>query len=338
LSPTQSHPPRSSRTRWLEPKAAIAKLDFAGTVREGLTSEPKSLPCTFLYDEEGSRLFEEICELPEYYLTRAEGEILERAAPDLAARLPTIETVVELGSGSAVKTESLLRAFQRDGRALRYAPIDVSRAALEESVDRLEETHPELEILPAIAEYEVGLAEIEDLELGPQLTLWLGSSIGNLEREDAADFLARRSANMSESDRMLVGIDLRKDREVLERAYDDSRGVTARFDLNLLSRINRELHGHFAPERFAHRVHYDEVFGRVRSYLESRETQSVRIDDLDLDVSFNAGERIHTEDSHKYSFEEIDDLALRAGLEVSERYLDSQGLFSLNLLEPRSPA
>ncbi len=302
-------------------------------MREGLTAPSKRLPSRFFYDAEGSRLFERICDLPEYYLTRTEAEILESAGPDLAERLPDIETLIELGSGSAIKTELLIRAFEPD-RELRYAPIDVSRSALEDSVARLEERHPDLEILAAVAEYETGLAALERLDLGPTLLVWLGSSIGNLERNAAGAFLDRLRCEMSLEDRLLVGIDLRKDRETLERAYDDRQGVTARFDLNLLTRINRELGADFDLDRFAHRVHYDEVSGSVQSFLESQRRQTVRIGALGLEIAFEAGERIHTEDSVKYSPEEIDALAAQAGLSLERRYLDRAQRFTLNLFAP----
>lgn len=321
-------------TRWIEIDPSASQIDFGDAVRDGLGSDPKTLPSQFFYDAEGSRLFEAICDLPEYYLTRAESEILEAAAGQLAAQLPEVGVVVELGSGSAVKTEHLIRAFEADGRLLCYAPIDVSHSALEESVERLERRHPELSIVAACAEYEAGLAEVRSLDLGPRLLLWLGSSIGNLERPAAAEFLSSVGENMAREDHLLVGIDLRKDREVLERAYDDAQGLTARFDLNLLARINRELGGDFELDRFRHRVHYDEASGSVRSFLESAETQRVRIRDLALELSFEAGERIHTEDSHKYSLDEIDGLAQEAGFELVRRDFDSARRFSLNLLRP----
>jgi L-histidine N-alpha-methyltransferase len=323
-------------TRWLEPaspsKSWGSQSESLGeAVRRGLAADPKELPSRFFYDAEGSRLFEQICELPEYYLTRAETEILENASSDLADRLPEIETLVELGSGSATKTELLLSAFSED-RSLRYAPIDVSRTALENSIERLEERHPEIDIWAATAEYESGLAALRAEDLGPQLTLWLGSSIGNLRRPAAADFLSRRADEMTSQDRMLVGVDLRKDREVLERAYDDSQGITSRFDLNLLRRINRELDADFELDLFAHRVHYEEVLGSVQSFLESQVKQTVRVGTLDLEFEFEAGERIHTEDSYKYSIEEIEAVAAQAGLEVEHRYVDAAERFSLNLL------
>ena len=323
---------RRRQAQWIELSPEASQRTFAEAVRDGIGGDPKTLPSQFFYDDEGSALFEEICELPEYYLTRAETEILETHSRDLADELSEIETVVELGSGSATKTEILLRAFEGDGRALAYAPIDVSRSALEASVERLESRHPDLELLPAHAEYEAGLEAITKRPFGPKLLLWLGSSIGNLTRRAATSFLARIGRRMASADRLLVGIDLRKDREVLERAYDDARGVTARFDLNLLARINRELGGRFNLDRFRHRVHYDESTGSVRSYLESRVAQRVRIDALDLEVPFDAGERIHTEDSHKYSPDEIDDLARSADLRIERRLHDEARRFSLVLL------
>ena len=333
--PSDRSAPRRE-ARWIELSPEASQRSFAEAVREGIGQDPKTLPSQFFYDAEGSALFEEICELPEYYLTRAETEILNAHSGDLARDLSEIETLVELGSGSATKTEILLRAFEGDGRTLAYAPIDVSRSALEASVERLESRHPELEVLPAHAEYEAGLEAITKRPFGPKLLLWLGSSIGNLTRRAAAGFLAGIGRRMASEDRMLVGIDLRKDRETLERAYDDSRGVTARFDLNLLARINRELGGRFDLDRFRHRVHYDEGTGSVRSYLESRVDQRVRVDALDLEVSFAEGERIHTEDSHKYSPDEIDDLARQAGLRLERRRYDGQRRFALVLFAAAS--
>ena len=209
-------------TSWIDLEEEATRLDFAEAVRTGLGTDPKALPSQFFYDEEGSRLFEEICALREYYLTRAETKILEGAAPDLARRLPETRALIELGSGSAVKTEVLLRAFESEEREICYAPIDVSRSALEESVMRLEERHPQLEIVAAVAEYESGLAEIKARNLAPSLTLWLGSSIGNLKRQPATRFLGQVRDSMGEEDRLLVGMDLRKERQVLEDAYDDS--------------------------------------------------------------------------------------------------------------------
>ena len=329
-----AHPSRVAETLWIELDPDAPWLELGDAVRSGLADDPKTLPSQFFYDAEGSRLFEQICDLPEYYLTRAEAEILADHAEPMADRLAHVETIVELGSGSAVKTEHLLRAFGRREARLRYAPIDVSRSALEESIERIEAAHPEIELRPAVAEYEAGLACLAELDLGPTLTLWLGSSIGNLTKPAAARFLRDVRANMRPEDRLLVGIDLRKDRATLEAAYNDEAGVTARFDLNLLARINRELGADFDLERFRHRVRYDEESGSVMSFLESEVAHTVRIPELDLAVDFDAGERIHTEDSHKYGVDEIDALAEQAGFALEHRYFDRARRFTLNLLRP----
>ncbi|HEX4836154.1 MAG TPA: L-histidine N(alpha)-methyltransferase, partial [bacterium] len=282
---------------------------------------PKSLPCRYFYDHEGSLLFEQISELPEYYLPRAEREILEARAPDLASRFAKRATMVELGSGSAAKTRILIEAFLHRHEALRYVPVDISRAMLEESARALLDAYPALEVLAVAGDYLEGLRYLGTEEDHPTLFVWLGSSIGNLERPDAAAFLRRLRDVMSAQDRLLIGIDLRKDRAVLERAYDDSRGVTARFNLNILARINRELGGHFDLETFQHRAVYDEEIGRIEMYLISARAQQVRLDRLDLIVAFGAGEAIHTENSYKYSLAEIEALARGGGLRIDAQWL-----------------
>ncbi len=304
---------------------------FARDVRGGLTASTKSLPCRYFYDRAGSRLFEEICALPEYYLPRAEREILETRVRDLAARFATRVTLMELGSGSAAKTRILIDAFLSRHEALRYMPVDISRTALEDSAQTLLGARPALEILAVAGDYLDGLRYVGTEGDTPKLIVWLGSSIGNLERPEAAAFLRRVGRTMSPLDRLLVGIDLRKDREVLECAYDDARGVTARFNRNILARINRELGGHFDLETFRHRAVYDDEIGRIEMYLVSTRTQRVRIDRLDLTVGFDAGEAIHTEHSYKYSVPEIEALARDGDVRIDAQWFDSGGRFSVNV-------
>jgi L-histidine N-alpha-methyltransferase len=227
--------------------------DFASAVRDGLTGDPKTLPCRLFYDEEGSRIFEEICELPEYYLTRAEHEILSAHADDIASRFQHRTALMELGSGSAIKTRILIEAFLRRHGALRYAPVDISRSVLEESARSLLADYPGLEILAVAGEYRQGLRSIGTHGNTPKLILWLGSSIGNFTHEEATRFLTAVAAEMTPDDRMLVGADMRKDPATLVRAYDDAAGVTARFNKNLLVRVNRELGGTFDLDAFATR-------------------------------------------------------------------------------------
>lgn len=307
---------------------------FARDVRAGLLAQPKRLPCWYFYDQEGSRLFDLICELPEYYLTRAEREILTDRAEDLASRFPAPVELVELGSGSAGKTHLLIEAFLRRHGSLRYVPIDICRPVLEASARALVERYPNLEVFAVAGEYDDGIRRLAGGAGHPRLVLWLGSSIGNLDRADAAAFLRRVRATMAPTDRLLVGIDLRKARAILEQAYADAQGVTARFNRNLLVRINRELGGRFEPERFEHRAVYDESIGRVEMYLVSSLAQRVRIEDLGVEVSFDAGEAIHTENSYKYSFAEIAGLAAGAGLAIEGQWLDAGRRFSLNLCAP----
>lgn len=308
---------------------------FADHVRDGLSRRPKRLSCTYFYDDEGSQLFEQICELPEYYLTRAEREIMARRSPEIARCFGTAISLIELGSGNATKTTWLIDALLTEHGLLRYLPVDVSRTVLVETCARLAGRRPGLEVSPIAADYQAGLRVAHGMEgQRPKLIVWLGSSIGNFHRPDAAAFLESVRGGMTHRDRLLVGIDLRKDGEVLERAYDDSRGLTARFNLNLLARINRELGGRFDLGRFRHRALFDERAGCVSMFLVSRGAQRVAVEPLRLEVDFDDGEAIHTESSYKYSPEEIDVLANTAGFAVEQRWFDRLRQFSLNLLAP----
>ena len=310
---------------------------LATEVREGLTATPKQIPCHFFYDEIGSQIFEEICELPEYYLTRAESEILRDRADEIAQRYAEPISLVELGSGNAIKTRLLIEALLEEHGSLSYVPIDISPGVLEASTQQLLDDYKQLEIRAIAAEYQDGLHRIHDEDRHAKLILWLGSSFGNLGRSDAEQFVSSLLAEMDPHDRLLLGIDLRKDREVLEDAYDDSRGVTARFNKNLLERINRELGADFDSGAFDFQATYDACEGKVVSELRSRRDQTVRIDELDLEVDFAADETIHTENSFKYSLAEIDALADRAGFAVEDRWLDADRRYSVNLFAPTSP-
>jgi len=315
-------------------EAEIGVAEFAREVEAGLRACPKRLPCRYFYDREGSLLFETICELPEYYLTRAEREILQARAAEIVPHLPKDTTLLELGCGSAAKTRVLIEAFlQRDG-VLRYVPVDISRTMLVESSMRLVEEYPALQITAIAGEYHDGLRQLKVEADRPKLILWLGSNMGNFERPEAESFVRCVRETMSPWDRLLVGIDLRKDRAVLQRAYDDSYGVTARFNRNILARINRELGGHFDLGKFHHRAIYNEQIGRIEMYLVSARAQLISIDRLGLEVPFEAGEMIHTENSYKYSVGEIEALAGAAGLRVERQWLDAERRFSLNLLAP----
>jgi L-histidine Nalpha-methyltransferase len=307
--------------------------EFARDVRAGLTSPRKRLACRWFYDAEGSELFEEICEVPEYYIPAAEREILAERADEIAAQVPEDCDVVEFGSGSAKKTRLLLDALLRRGGAVRYLPIDICAEALEDSARSLAADYPGLEVAPLRAEYEEGVGRLSR-GARPKLVLWLGSNIGNLDRTAAARFLARVAGALDGEDRVLVGIDLRKDAATIERAYDDSLGVTARFNLNLLARVNRQLGGRFDLARFRHRAVWVEDAGRVEMHLVSLDDVRVPVEALGIEVPLAAGESIHTEDSYKYSPGEIESLAREARLRIAHRWTDRRALFSETLFAP----
>ena len=310
--------------------------DFASAVAAGLSQPQKSLPCRFLYDARGSKLFEAICQTSEYYLTRAEHEILEARAGQIAARFGERVTLAELGSGSARKTRLLIEAFLARRAALRYVPVDISRGALESSSRGLLARYPGLEVRAIASEYREGLRLLRVTTAGPRLVLWLGSNVGNFDRAEAAGFLRRVQRALAPEDRLLLGVDLRKERGVLEAAYDDARGVTARFTRNLLVRINRELGGSFVPASFAHRARWLEDEGKIEIHLVSRAAQRVGVAALGLEVEFARDEPIHMEDSYKYSPAEIDALLEAAGLRRLDRWLDSQARFAVVLAAPAS--
>lgn len=314
--------------------AAHEEESFAEAVAAGLAERPRRIPCRFLYDERGSKLFEEICELPEYYLTRAEREILLERADRIAGRFDRPIVLAELGSGSSAKTRLVIEACLARHGGLRYLPVDISRSMLEASSIELLERYASLEIRAIASELRAGLHHVGRETSHPKLILWLGSSVGNLARDEAAAFLDRVRRAMTPADALLIGIDLRKGRAVLESAYDDAAGVTARFTLNLLERMNRELGARFDARAFRHQAVYNEDEGRVEIRIVSLRRQRVAIERLELELDLQRGEGIHAEDSFKYSLAEIDALASAAGMRVEERWLDGGARFSLNLLAP----
>ncbi len=323
-----------SLSREVRADAKRADDDFRESVRAGLTATPKSLSCRHFYDAEGSALFEQICALPEYYPTRTEAAILRACASDVVECVGAAPQLVELGSGSAEKTRILIRAFLERHGELGFVPIDISPDALVQSSYALLNDFPALDVHAIAAQYVDGIAGLPVVEGSSRLVLWLGSSIGNADRAEAAAFLTQLHRSLGEQGAMLVGIDLRKDASVLERAYDDAAGVTARFNKNLLARINRELGGAFDLDRFEHRATYDAELGRVEMHLVARDEMTVPIRALELDVAFRAGESIHTENSYKYSTDEIQELADASGFRLEAQWFDESKLFSVNLLRP----
>jgi dimethylhistidine N-methyltransferase len=313
-----------------------ADVSFAEDARRGLTSDPKSLPPKYFYDALGSQLFEAICLLPEYYLTRAEGEIFERRAAEIVgeAAAGSRLVLVELGSGSASKTRRVIDAVLARQTPLTYVPVDISTSALEASAHALLGDYPRLSVAAYAGDYDSALPHLsENFDAGARaLVLFLGSNIGNFDRDAARDFMRRLRDALRPGDALLLGADLKKDPAVLEAAYDDPLGVTAAFNLNVLARANRELGADFDLRSFRHVAVYDERAGRVEMHLESTRGQTVNVGALGLSVAFRAGERIHTENSYKYSPAELSALAVAAGFALRRTWLDGAGRFSSNLL------
>lgn len=309
----------------------MQRSSFAERVKSGLTATPKKLPPVLFYDGRGSALFDQICELQEYYLTRTERSLIADSMKSLLSHCAQELTVAELGSGSSEKTTLILDALIRSERALRYVTIDVSEPALTSAAERLRARHPSLDLVPLVAEYEPGLEQLPGIARGQRLLTFLGSSLGNYEPAEADQLLARMRAALRPGDLLLLGLDLVKDRTTLERAYDDADGVTAEFNRNVLHRINRELGAEFELERFRHVAPWNEDQSRVEMHLESTVDHSVKIDALGVEVHFRRGETIHTECSYKYRPEQIRGLGERAGFSLVEQYFDPQRWFSLNL-------
>ncbi len=317
------------------PGGGAAADDFAGDVRRGLTAERKFLSPKYFYDELGSQLFEAICLLPEYYLTRAEGEIFARRSAEivaLAARGSRV-TLFELGSGSATKTRRIVEALVAAQRELKYVPVDISPAALEAGALALLREFEPLRVSAYASDYDAALPLLKgELREGERaLVLFLGSNIGNFDREGAREFLKKVRSVLRAGDCLLLGADLKKERATLEAAYDDPLGVTAAFNLNLLARINRELQADFNLRHFRHVALYDEGEGRVEMHLESARSQTVNVGALGLTVNFQEGERVHTENSYKYDLAGLSALAAETGFERAETWLDSAERFSSSL-------
>jgi dimethylhistidine N-methyltransferase len=297
----------------------------------GLRQDPKELPCKYLYDAEGSRLFEAICELPEYYPTRTELSIMYRSVGEMAQAIGPRALLIEFGSGAGLKTEVLLDALDKP---VAYVPLDISPKALEESVERLARRFPGLRVLPVCADYTEAW-EIPTPEETPrrQVIYFPGSTIGNFDRGPAEIFLRRLAHLAGPRGGLLIGVDLKKEREVLEAAYDDAQGVTAAFNRNYLVRLNRELDADFDLQHFRHRAVWNEADGRVEMHLESLVDQEVHLGGETL--TFRRGETICTEHSNKYGIEEFGELAGRAGFTVRRVWTDPEQRFSVQWLTVR---
>jgi dimethylhistidine N-methyltransferase len=309
------------------PNRSTPAEEFAQAVLAGFSQRPRSIPCRFFYDARGSELFEQITALQEYYPTRVETELLRANADEIAWLVGADRVVVEFGSGSSRKTSLLLHAL----RCLRgYVPIDIAAECLDEAASWLQQRHEDLRIEPLLADFTNAVTLPPLARRWSKLGFFSGSTIGNLNHQEAVEFLANASHLLGKDGLLLIGVDLKKPASSLISAYDDAKGVTAEFNLNLLVRINRELGGNFNLDRFAHEAIYDEKAGRIEMHIVSLAAQTVCV--LHRDFRFAEGERIHTESSHKYSVSQFRALAKAGGWRPVEAWTDAEGLFSLHLL------
>ena len=307
------------------PGAPPASSDFLTDVIAGLSSEPRTLLCKYFYDERGAALFQKICELPEYYITRTEIDILDRYRAEIAAHLGPQIDLIGLGTGSGTKTRILIDALEKPAV---YIPVDISEKQLRKSTALFHKIFPDLEILPVCADYLQPVALPSPSRKATRNVVYFpGSTIGNFGPDEATEFL-RRIANVCRHDgALLIGVDLRKDRDVIEAAYNDTAGITAQFNLNLLARANRELGADFDLQHWLHRAIYNSDAGRVEMYLISQIDQAVHIGDYTF--GFRSGEKIVTELSYKYAPEGFAGLARNAGFEFQKIWTDDARLFGV---------
>jgi dimethylhistidine N-methyltransferase len=317
------------------PKQTAEEEDFLSAVREGLRQRQKSIPPKFFYDARGSRLFDLICDTPEYYPTRTETGILDRCGAEMAALVGPSCTLIELGSGSAVKTPLLLRHLNDDSV---YVPIDICEPQLLQSTQRLQALFPAIRMRPLCADYtRLPALELDEPGTWRRTVFFPGSTIGNYTPDEAVQLL-RHAAQLSGSDGgLLIGVDCKKSPGLLNAAYNDASGYTAAFNLNLLARMQRELGAQLDPDGFEHYACYNTGKGRIEMHLVSRRKQAIRLDGESF--PFEPGESIHTENSYKYTAREFRQLARKAGWHPRMLWSDREGLFdvhylSLNAAEP----
>ena len=321
--------------------------DFAADVERGLAAESKYVSPKYLYDEVGSQLFEQICLQPEYYLTKTEASILTKHAPIISKLAGSNIEIIELGSGSSSKTAILLSYLSLQKKRIYYFPIDISSSILMESTRRLKSQFPNVNIIGIRSDYNLGIdkaaaaaaagcmsaernREIPDMKL----VLFLGSSIGNFELIEARSLLGSIRKKLYTNDLLLVGFDLQKDESVLNAAYNDKAGITAKFNLNLLARINRELDGNLELGKFEHRAFYSREKQRIEMHLVSKTDQQLYIGALGKTFDITKGESIHTENSYKYTLNQIAALADDCGFTLEKNFMDKNRWFDVALLSP----
>ncbi len=319
------------RLRYYEPNGEHVYKTFADEISNSLRSNQKSINPKFFYDEKGSHLFEKICTLPEYYLTNAEISILNQLDDKISPHLDGDFRLVELGSGSSTKTRILIQILERLQTYVEYIPIDISRI-LKTSSRILQSDFKRLNITGIIDEYESGLKFLKYYDTKKNLIIFLGSSFGNFDLEDGSKFLSKINSAMKKDDLFLIGLDLVKDKKILECAYNDSEGITAQFNLNILSRINSELGGNFDLQKFRHHAVYNEDQNKIEMYLRSIDRQTINIPQADLTLNLEKDELIHTENSQKFTISNIKQMSEKAGFEIKDMWYDEKQYFAMILL------
>lgn len=304
---------------------------IADDVLRGLTQNPKTLPPKLFYDASGSELFERITELPEYYPTATERGIFQQYAKEIVEQANGANAVVELGAGSGAKTVLILQALQQKEPEVLFYPVDVSAAALENCSERMHTLLPSVKVVPKVLDFTHAMPQFRQIA-GRKLFLFIGSSIGNFEPFEAGLFLKQVRSSMNPGDALLLGTDMRKAPDVLVPAYDDSQGVTAGFNKNLLTRINRELGGHFDLNCFTHSIVWNDQLSRIEMHLQSVVDQTVDIEALGTTVQFRNGETIHTENSYKFTMPMIEAIAENGGLHIERTWSDEKQWFTVHLL------
>ena len=323
------------RLCYYEPSKNKSEKTFVEELSLSLNQKHKSIHPKFFYDKKGSKLFEDICKLPEYYLTRTEVSILTQLQDKLPAYMNEEFRLVELGSGSSYKTRILISILGNMHKQIEYFPIDISKI-LKESATTLLDDYKNLHITGVIDNYESGLDFVKNYDSKKNLIVFLGSSFGNFDYEPGLRFLDKINSSMKDDDLFLIGLDLVKDRDVLEHAYNDSHGITAQFNLNVLSRINSELDSNFNVDKFAHHAVYNQDKNRVEIYLRSLENQTVDIIKAGIALKIKQNELIHTENSHKYTIPKIKEIFSRTGFRIRDMWFDEKQYFCLILLSKNS--
>ena len=310
-------------------------VDGADIIR-GLTQTPKSLPPRYFYDERGSQLFEQICDLPEYYPTRTEAWILRQCTHDIARMTGACE-LVELGSGSSTKTRQLLSAYQVLGHRLGYVPIDVSGRMLTNSAYQLLRDYPALRVQGMVGTYEQALAQLQPTTWPSRMIFFLGSTLGNLTPQECDRFLRQICAALDVGEYFLLGIDLQKSKPPLEAAYNDSQGITAQFNLNMLAHLNQRFEGDFDCQQFEHCAFYNEQFHQIEMHLRCLQAQVIELEALNLTIELEAGETIRTEISRKFNLDTIQAELRLSGLMPLATWTDPNQWFGLILTQKPSP-